>query len=182
MSNKDAVLVLDTSEWDKYFKLLMEISGSEFKRQIAEWFEGCGFEFLSIVQDEIIRKKVMDTRLLLNSFEKGNKENIWKVKDGGLTLEVGTNVTYAQFVNDGHWTVEKGKNARFVPGIWRNGKFEYRKGAKTGMVLYQKWVEGSHYWESAIRIFERIFQESIERKMEQWAKDLQHTKWAKQVL
>ncbi len=162
------VFEFDTSEFDRYFKLVSKATRSEFKKQIALWFEACGFEFLRVVQDEIIRRKVVDTRLLLNSFEKGERDNVWETSDSGLTLEVGTNVNYAGYVNDGHWTNKKGQASRFVPGEWNGDSFEYIKGARTGMVLKQKWVEGSHYWEAAIRIFERIFKASVEKKMEEW--------------
>jgi hypothetical protein len=158
----------DTRDFDRYFKLISKAAHGEFKKQIALWFEASGFEFLRVVQDEIIRRKVVNTRLLLNSFEKGEKHNVWKVSDGGLTLEVGTNVSYAAYVNDGHWTNKKGQKSRFVPGVWRGDNFEYVRGAKTGMVLKQKWVEGAHYWEAAIRIFERIFKTSVEKKMAEW--------------
>lgn len=158
----------DISDFDRYFQVVRKAAHGEFKKQIALWFEACGFEFLRVVQDEIIRRKVVDTRLLLNSFEKGQKDNVWKVSDNGLTLEVGTNVSYAEYVNDGHWTNKKGQISRFVPGVWKGSSFEYVKGAKTGMVLKQKWVEGAHYWEAAIRIFERIFEASVERKMVEW--------------
>jgi len=158
----------DVSEIQLYLKLINKAAEGEFKKQIALWFEACGFEFLRIVQDEVILRKVVDTRLLLNSFGKGDKNNVWEVSDEGLTLEVGTNVEYAEYANDGHWTNKKGQASRFVPGVWRGDIFEYVRGAKTGMVLKQRWVEGSHYWEAAIRIFERIFQKSVERKMEEW--------------
>jgi len=36
------------------------------------------------------------------------------------------------------------------------------------MVLKQQWVPGSHYWESAVRLFDRIFQKDLEKKMQQW--------------
>lgn len=159
---------IDVKEFEKFFKKLNKAAKKDFKKQIAIWFDSCGFEFLRVVQDEIIRKKVVDTRLLLNSFEKGGEDNIWKVSDGGLTLEVGTNVEYGEYANDGHWTNKKGQKSRFVPGQWQGGRFIYQKGAKTGMVLMQKWVEGSHYWESAIRIFERIFEKSLDKKMQEW--------------
>lgn len=158
----------DCTEWERYFALLDKAAKKEWKKAIAEWFEACGFEFLRVVQDEIIRRKSVDTRLLLHSFEKGDKNNIWKTSDGGLTLEVGTNIDYAGYVNDGHWTNSKGVSTRFVPGFWNGDTFTYDPGAKAGMVLKQKWVEGSHYWEASIRIFERIFRTSIERKMREW--------------
>ena len=165
----EGMFEIDITEIQLYLKLINKAAEGEFKKQIALWFEACGFEFLRIVQDEIIRRKVVNTRLLLNSFEKGNQaNNVWKVSDGGLTLEVGTNLEYAEYVNDGHWTNKKGQLSRFVPGVWRGDVFEYERDAKTGMVLKQQWIEGSHYWEAAIRIFERIFQTSVEKKMEEW--------------
>lgn len=72
------------------------------------------------------------------------------------------------YVNDGHWTNPKGTAMRFVPGVWNGDKFEYIPGAKTGMVLKQKWVQGKPYWDSALRIFERMFPELLEAKMQQW--------------
>lgn len=163
-----AVFEFDFSDFNRYFKMLNEMSNGAFKKAIAEWFEACGFEFLRVVQDEIIRRKVVDTRLLLHSFEKGDDDNVWKIKDGGLTLTVGTNLEYAVYVNDGHWTCEKGEESRWVPGVWTGDTFKYVKNAKTGMLLKQQYVEGSHYWESAIRIFEKIFKVAIEKKVKEW--------------
>lgn len=167
MAKKD-MFEFDISEFQAYFRLINKAAKGQFKREIARWFEASGFEFLRVIQDEIIKRKVVDTRLLLNSFEKDSEGNVWKVSDGGLTLEVGTNLTYAQYINDGHWTNPKGVERRFVPGVWKGDKFEYQKGAKTGMVLKQKWIEGTHYWEAGMRIFENIFKVSVERKMTEW--------------
>ncbi len=158
----------DVSDYNRYFALLSRAAKGEVKKAIAQWFEASGFEFLRVMQDEIIRRKVVDTRLLLHSFEKGEDENVWEVSDGGLRLEVGTNLAYAEYVNDGHWTCKKGEIGRWVPGVWKGGTFTYVKGAKTGMALKQKWIEGSHYWEAAIRIFELTFRTSVERKMRTW--------------
>ena len=113
-------------------------------------------------------------RLLLSGFHKGDSNNIWEISDGGLTLTVGTNVEYAAFVNDGHWTCGNGKDMRFVPGdvvTDSSGKikeFHYNKNAKTGMMLKQKFVKGKHYWESGIRIMEKILPGVIEAKMQEW--------------
>lgn len=165
---KNADFSFDTKEWDRYFKLLEQMANGELKKAIAEWFEACGIDFLAVVQDEIISRKVVDTRRLLSSFEKSGKNNYWKVKDGGLTLEVGTKVKYAEHVNDGHWTNPKGQYSRWVPGTWHGERFIYNSRAKTGMLLKQQRVNGAHYWESAIRIYERIFKKNVESKMEQW--------------
>ena len=111
---------------------------------------------------------MLDSRLLLASFEKGNDANVWELTDGGLTLEVGTNLSYAGYVNDGHWTNTKGVARRWVPGYWEGDRFIYDPGAETGMLLKQHWVEGKHYFESALRIFEKIFQASAEAKLQEW--------------
>lgn len=85
----------DISDFDRYFKFISKAAHGEFKKQIALWFEACGFEFLVYVQDEIIRRGAMDTRELLHSFQKGKPFNVWESSQGGLYLEVGTNLEYA---------------------------------------------------------------------------------------
>ena len=142
-------------------------SSDTFKRECREFMESIGDEFLRIVQDEIIRREVVDTRLLLNSFQKGTEGNIWSTSDGGLTVEVGTNVEYASYVNDGHWTCGAGEKQRWVPGRWNGDKFIYEPGADTGMLLKQKWIPGRHFWDSAIRIIDRMFPELMERKLDE---------------
>lgn len=175
----------DFSEFKAFFARLRQAAGGDFKKELALMLEGLGFEFLRIVEDEIIRRKVVDTRLLLTSFHKGGEDNVWELDENGLTLEVGTNVKYAAYVNDGHWTVDKdganalkdkdgniklfdGKMARFIPGNWSGDRFIYDPGAKGGMVLKQQWVEGAHYWESAIRILEKMFPDLMESKLQEW--------------
>ena len=139
-----------------------------FKRELSLFLEGISLEFLRIIEDEIIRLKVMDTRLLLNSFHKGEDENVWRLSDSGLTLEVGTNVEYASYVNDGHWTCKKGEKMRFVPGYWSGNRFIYDSSAKSGMMLKQNWVKGAHYWESGLRILDKMLPGLIEAKLQQW--------------
>ena len=36
------------------------------------------------------------------------------------------------------------------------------------MLLKQKWVKGNPYFDSAIRIYNKIFQASLEVKLEEW--------------
>jgi hypothetical protein len=102
--------------------------------------------------------------LLLNSFEKGHKNNIWEVSNEGLTLEVGTNVDYAEYVNDGHWTNKKGQKSRFVPGVWRGDNLiKYVRGSKTAWYLH-KMDEGSHYGKPLSEFFERISRSRLKTK------------------
>lgn len=162
------VVRLDCGDFKAFFARLRRAAGGDFKKDLALFLDGLGAEFLRIVEEEIIRRKVMDTRLLLTSFHKGGDDNVWELDEGSLTLEVGSNVGYAAYVNDGHWTNKKGQESRFVPGHWDGDRFIYEPGAKEGMVLKQKWVEGAHYWESAIRIFEKMFPELLEAKVQAW--------------
>ncbi|PEN41763.1 phage portal protein [Bacillus wiedmannii] len=132
-------------------------------QNVALWLEASGFQFLEEVQNQIISLAVVDTRLLLNSFTKGDGENVWRSSDGGLTLDVGTSVSYAKVVNDGHQQVR-----RFVPGRWKGHNFEYDPHAPTGMMLTAKFIEGRPYWDNAIAIYERMFQTAFDRKFRQW--------------
>ncbi|PGE68177.1 HK97 gp10 family phage protein [Bacillus toyonensis] len=132
-------------------------------QNVALWLEASGFQFLEEVQNQIISLAVVDTRLLLNSFTKGDGENVWRSSDGGLTLDVGTSVSYAKVVNDGHQQVR-----RFVPGRWEDHNFEYDPHAPTGMMLTAKFIEGRPYWDNAIAIYERMFQTAFDRKFRQW--------------
>ncbi|TXR62091.1 HK97 gp10 family phage protein [Bacillus sp. AY18-3] len=132
-------------------------------QNVALWLEASGFQFLEEVQNQIISLAVVDTRLLLNSFTKGDGENLWRSSDGGLTLDVGTSVSYAKVVNDGHQQVR-----RFVPGRWEGHSFEYDPHAPTGMMLTAKFIEGRPYWDNAIAIYERMFQTAFDRQFRQW--------------
>lgn len=159
---------IDMSDFKKFFETLEKSAKGDFKKELELFLEGIGEEFLRILQDEIIRRQVLDTRLLLASFEKGSDGNVWELSDGGLTLEVGTNIDYASYVNDGHWTNTKGVDKRFVPGYWDGDRFIYDPTAKGGMVLKQQWVEGKHFWESALRILDKMYPSLLEAKMQEW--------------
>ena len=145
-----------------------QAASGDLKKEIALWMQEIGANFLQLVQDEIIKRKVIDTRLLLASFHQGAAEGIWELSDEGLTIEIGTNVEYAAYVNDGHWTNPKGVDFRFVPGSWEGDRFIYDSDAKTGMVLKQKWIKGSFYFDNAIRTAEKIFPGILEDKLQQW--------------
>jgi hypothetical protein len=177
MAKDDGLFTIDDFQIIAFYRELQRYGKSNaFRKECAKFLEACGLDLLRIVGDEIIRREVVDTRLLLASFTKGNKNNVWEASHDGLTLTVGTNVEYASYVNDGHWTNPKGVYVRWVPGYWQgnigpggmNSRFVYDPGAKTGMLLKQHWVEGKHYWEAAIRIFDSIFPKILMRKMQEW--------------
>ena len=159
---------IDLGNFEDFVTQLKSAAQGDFKNELTLFMQGLGAEFLRIVEDEIIRRKVMDSRLLLASFHQGDVNNVWEISDSGLTLEVGTNVKYAKWRNDGHWTNPKGVERRWVPGRWDGHRFIYDPNADTGMALKQQWVEGAHYWEGAIRIFEKIFPKLLEAKLQDW--------------
>ena len=90
----------DTAGADKFFDALEAAAQGGFRKELELFLEGLGNEFLRIVEDEIIRRKVLDTRLLLASFHKGDGNNLWELTEGNLTLEVGSTLEYAGYVND----------------------------------------------------------------------------------
>lgn len=159
---------------DDFFDKCISAGNGGFKKALNTFLEGIGLEFLKVIQDEIKRKKIVDTRLLLGSFHKGHEKGVWEHSEGGLTLVVGTNVEYAKYVNDGHWTCEKGEAMRFVPGdvtTDASGKvisFEYNKSAKTGIMLKQRYIEGRHYWEDGIKFIEKMLPGFLEKEVQKW--------------
>lgn len=161
-------VVVEVSECRDFFKRFREAARGDFKKECEQYLEALGIEFLRLVEDEIIRRKVMDTRLLLASFHKDGDGNVWIISDGGLSLEVGSSVKYAGYVNDGHWTNPKGVKVRFVPGSWEGDTFTYDPKAKGGMTLTQKWVPGAHYWESALRILDAMLPSLLDQKLQAW--------------
>ena len=159
---------VDVSELKEFFHNVGKAGGGDFRKELNLFLEALGNEFLRVLTDEIIRRDVMNTRLLLASFTKGEADNIWECTDSGLTLEVGTNVEYASYVNDGHWTCKPGEKMRFVPGYWVGEKFIYDKSAEGGMVLKQKWIEGRHYWEGGLRIIEAMLPTFLDNAVQKW--------------
>ena len=160
---------IDATELRRFIERLNQAGrGKEFEKELSRFLDAIAVEFLSYVQDFIIQAGSVDTRLLLNSFQKSGEGNVFIAQEGGLQIEVGTNVEYASFVNDGHWLNPKGVDMRWVPGEWQGERFIYQPGAKTGMLLKQKWIEGSHYFDDAIRLMERMAPQFMERKIEQW--------------
>ncbi len=163
-----SVVTFDMSEYREFFRRMERAARGDFRAEFELYIEAVGSEFLRILQDEIVRRKVIDTRLLLASFERGGDGNVWGLSDGGLTLEVGTNLEYAAFVNDGHWTNPRGVARRWVPGYWEGQRFIYDPQAEGGMVLKYHWVEGLHFWEAAMQAMEQLCPEFLESKLAEW--------------
>lgn len=146
------------------FSRRCEALKADLKPYAGKVLEEAGEEFLNIVQSAIEGAGNVDKGRLLASFTKGRPGNIWVLNTGGLTLEIGTNVEYAKWVNDGH----RQQPGRFIPGYWEGNHFRYSPGAKTGMVLKASFVAGSHYFDRSVQIFERMFPEMMDKSFEQF--------------
>lgn len=55
---------------DQFIEDLDAAINGDLRAEYEEWLEAMGYQFLDIVQDEIIRTKTVDARRLLNSFQK----------------------------------------------------------------------------------------------------------------
>ena len=147
---------------------LKAATGAGLKKDIAEFLNAAGVEFLRIVQSELKSSHTVVTGNLIGSFGMGGSGNIWEIGDGGFSLTVGSNVEYASYVNDGHFTTPAGVERRFVPGYKKGRRFVYDPSAKGGITLVRKWISGKHYWEAAIRHSEPILQKEAEIAIDKW--------------
>ncbi len=121
---------------DQWIKNLRE-AGVSMEDELDNWLDAMGMGFLSEIQEQIIRMHVVDTRRLLNSFTRsGSSDHIWRRQMGRLLLEAGTNVEYAQAVNDGHWTKAK-----------------------------KRWINGRPYFDVAFAVFQNLFNAELEAKL-----------------
>lgn len=172
-----AYVTYDFSEYRTFFEK-MGAASKDFHKELEQWLDAMGVEFLNEVREQIISRNVKRTTLLLHSFEKGGAGNVWEADLGALQLEVGTSIEYALWANNGHRTFDpsktkhfklpNGEDARFVPGYWSGDEFIYDPSAKGGMVLKFHWVEGKHYFDAALKVFAPVFEKSFERKLEEW--------------
>ena len=165
-------------DFEAFANKMRKAAQGEFRKEFGLFLQQLGADLLYMVADQIIRHNAMNSRLLLNSFKMNDEKNVWELSEGGLTLEVGTNLPYAKFVNDGHWTsndstpgtrlLNDGHRARFVPGYWAGDKFVHDPSAGSGMMLREQWIEAKPYWDDAINAFERLFPGELELKLQTW--------------
>ena len=171
-------------DFEAFANKMRKAAQGEFRKEFTVFLDGLGRELLRLVEDELKRRGNMprtrggggankgkggiDHRNLLASFDKGDADNVWIIRDSGFTLEVGTNVKYAKFVENGHWANPKGVERRWVPGRWDGRRFIYDPSSETGMALKQQWVEGVHFFKGALNIFEKLYPEILERKLQAW--------------
>ena len=64
-----------------------------FGTDLNEYVDAMGYMFLGEVRREILRQQLVDTRLMVNSFQRGGLSNVWERTK--TAIEVGSTVEYA---------------------------------------------------------------------------------------
>lgn len=104
------------------------------------------------------RLSPIDTGRLYYSWQQGDPDNLWRInfERGVIQLQLGTDVPYSGWVEEGHWANPQGIAVRWVPGYWVGDKFHYDPTSNTGMALKQQWIPGYHMFEIAFESIEAL--------------------------
>ena len=96
---------------------------------------------LNLTAQDLIRN------LMINSPVQHGLLKQWAVtSESDTEVIVQSPAEYAPHVNYGH----SQQPGRFIPGEWAGDRFEYKPGAKVGMVLKADYVEGQHFVEKSV--------------------------------
>lgn len=118
----------------------------------------------NIYHEEVIPYVPVDTSRLV--------DNIF-VFDEGIPqdyIEVGTNVHYALYVNDGHV-----QHKRFLPAerLSAGGRAKYLKDNTKGIMLKERYVKGAFFWEKGMDSAKPRLERLIDSFMEQIAREIE---------
>lgn len=152
-------------DFDGLARKFEQISNGAIEKVLRNIAEVVGETLLNHVIDEIDNQGLIDTGTLWNSFTRGGADNIWiwDVDRNAITLEVGSNLSYARHLNDGY-TISK---RHFVPGYWNSGgSFVYDPSAKTGFMARPRSFIGRQYFDIAVQQLEGGMNALIMRQLE----------------
>lgn len=137
----------DIAGIEKWAEWLEGLESGDVDRMKSRVLRSVAFRGLEVAQDNTIRR----SGRLADSLAVGDKDNLFNISVGKTSwVFFGTAVEYAEAVNNGF----QQQAGRFVPGFWSSGTFHYDPGAKGGMVLTGKFIEGLHYMEKAMQALE----------------------------
>lgn len=150
---------------DDLINVLDSLARGEILQAIAKAMEQLGEALLREAQ----KRTPIDTGLLWHSLQRGHPQNLWQLdlRRGVVRLTLGTDVDYALFIEQGHWTNPQGVPIRWVPGYWLGDRFIYDPTSDTGMALKQQWVPGAHMFEIAFEEIERLAPDFLDRVLEE---------------
>ena len=118
----------------------------------------------NIYHSEVIPHVPVDTSRLV--------ENIFVYTEGIPQdyIEVGTNVHYALYVNDGHV-----QHKRFLPAdkLSVGGRAKYLKDGSKGIMLKERYVQGKFFMEKGFKDAEPRLERAIYSFMEQIAREVE---------
>ncbi len=135
------------------------------ERILRNIVEAMGEALLNQIIDEIDHQGLIDTGAMWNSFSHGGDDNVWAwdTDRNVVSLEIGSNLPYAQLVNDGYTVTKK----HFVPGYWNSGgSFVYDPSAKTGFMAKPRTFIGRHYFDIAVEDFRGGMNDFIMRRLD----------------
>lgn len=144
-------------------------------------FEGLlgSFKEVQKQHEEFIRKFLLEMGMRamaqtkkLTPVDTGELRNAWELsqvfrKGDELYIVLFNKQKYASFVEDGHM-----QRARFVPGSFLGGKFEYIEGYPMGMVLSNKWIPGYHMARISITKIENEIPRRYDKALQDFMKRL----------
>ena len=118
----------------------------------------------NIYRGEVMRHVPVDTSHLIDHID---------VYGDGIPLdyiEVGTNVEYALYVNDGHV-----QHKRFLPAdrLSVNGKAKYIKGGAKGIMLSERYISGAFFMEKGLDDAKPRLTRLVNSFMEQCAREVE---------
>ena len=118
----------------------------------------------NIYHAEVIPKVPVDTSRLVDSIT---------VYGDGIPqdyIEVGTNVEYALYVNDGHV-----QHKRFLPAdrLSVNGKAKYIKGSAKGIMLSERYISGAFFMEKGLSDAKPRIERLVNSFMEQCRREVE---------
>lgn len=154
----------DTSDfsiegWDKFVEnFSMFVDKWEAKKAVLLK------EMANIYHSEIIPLVPVDTSRLVDSifvFGEGLPRDY---------IEVGTNVEYALYVNDGHI-----QHKRFLPAdkLTVGGKTKYLKAGAKGIMLSERYVQGKFFFEKAQKASEPRWERLVNSFMVKCAREIE---------
>ncbi|MBN6186315.1 HK97 gp10 family phage protein [Aneurinibacillus sp. BA2021] len=100
-------------DFDGAAKKLTKLQREQLPRIIQDIILSLGDEMLNEVVAEIQKQGLIRTELMQESFQKGGYKNVWRwdVDRNAITLEVGSELFYTTFVNNGY-QIRKTKDRR----------------------------------------------------------------------
>lgn len=156
----DSDLGFSIEGWDEFVERFAELvdKWSDKKRKLLE-------RMGNIYHAEIIPNVPVDTSRLVDSlfvFGEGIPQDY---------VEVGTNVEYALYVNDGHV-----QHRRFLPAekLTVGGRTKYLKNSnQKGIMLSERYVNGAFFMEKGMQSAKPKFERLVESFMRQIAREVE---------